>query len=86
MKNRLQTLETLHDYILEDIYRNQIDIRSVEDLKDEEELPNYGKPGKYGMTPITKKDFTEDRRKRIDKLEKDLHVVEVMMAEQAPTP
>ncbi len=59
MKTKLETLETLHDYTLEDIVRGEIKIRMHDGKKDTDVLEGFQKKGAMGFMEVTKNDYIE---------------------------
>ncbi|MDD4995842.1 MAG: hypothetical protein WC530_09935 [Candidatus Omnitrophota bacterium] len=82
MKTKLETLETLHDYTLEDIVRCEIKIRVHDGKKDADTLEGFQKRGAMGFTDATKKDYVEEQEKERARLEGVLRTVDKLIEEE----
>ena len=82
MKTKLETLETLRDYTLEDITRGEIKIRVHDDKKDADILEGFQKKGAMGFMDVTKKDYVEEQEKEIARLNRVLATIDKLITEE----
>ncbi len=82
MKTKLETLEALHDFTLEDIVRCEIKIRVHDGKKDSDILDGLQKRGAMGFMDVTKKDYIEEQEKEIGRLKGVLQTIEKLIEEE----
>jgi len=79
MKNRMETLESLHDYTLEDILKAEIKIRMHDDKEDDDVLKDFERKSPVGQVAVTKKEYVAEREKEIARLHTVLETIERMI-------
>jgi hypothetical protein len=82
MKTKLETLETLRDYTLEDVTRCEIKIRVHDGRKDIDILEGFQKKGALGLTDVTKKDYVEEQENEANRLKRVLATIDKLIAEE----
>jgi len=82
MKNRMETLETLYDYTLEDIVRAQIKIRIHDDKADEDVLEGFERRSPIPHVAVTKKEYVAEQEKEIVRLHMVRETIEKMIEEE----
>jgi hypothetical protein len=82
MKNRMETLETLHDLTLEDIVRAEIKIRIHDGKPDEEVLEGFERRSPVGSVSVTKKEYVTEQEKEIARLHTVRETIEKMIEEE----
>jgi len=82
MKNRMETLETLHDLTLEDIVRAEIKIRIHDGKPDEEVLEGFERRSPVGSVSVTKKEYIAEQEKEIARLHTVRETIEKMIEEE----
>lgn len=82
MKTRLETLETLRDYTLEDIVRAEIKIRVHDDKEDDDELEGFERRSPVGSVLATKKEYVAQQEKEIERLTKVHSTIEKIITEE----
>ena len=82
MKTKIETLETLRDYTLEDIVRCEIKIRVHDGKKDTDVLDGFQKKGALGLTDVTKKDYIEEQEKEQARLKGVLQTIDKLIEEE----
>lgn len=79
MKKRMETLETLHDYTLEDIIRAEIKIRMHDGKQDDDMLDGFERRSPIGSVPVTKKEYVAEQEKEIARLHTVLETIEKLI-------
>ncbi len=83
MKTKLDTLENLHDVVLEDLVRAEVKIRNLDELEDNDTVEGFKKKGLYGdFTEATKKDVVEQEQLEIKRLRQVLATVDKLIIEE----
>jgi hypothetical protein len=82
MKTKLETLEDLHDFTLEDIVRCEVKIRVHDGKKDSDTLDGFQKRGAMGFMDVTKKDYVEEQEKDIARLKGVLQTIDKLIKEE----
>ena len=85
MKTRLETLETLHDYTLEDIVRVQIKIEVHANKKDDDVLEGFERRSPVGSVGVTKKEYVGEQEKEVERLNKVLAAIASMIEKEKST-
>ncbi|MEN9558431.1 MAG: hypothetical protein RL141_800 [Candidatus Parcubacteria bacterium] len=82
MKNRMETLETLHDYTLEDIVRAEVKIRIHDGKADDDVLEGFERRSPVGSVSVTKKEYVAEQEKEIARLHAARETIEKMIEEE----
>lgn len=85
MKTRLETLETLHDYTLEDIVRAEIKIGVLADKKDDDVLEGFERRSPVGSVGVTKKEYVKEQEKEIERLQNVLVTIRTLIEKEKST-
>jgi hypothetical protein len=82
MKTRMETLETLHDYTLEDIVRAEVKIRMHDGKEDEDMLEGFERRSPIGSVPVSKKEYVAEQEKEIARLHTVRETIEKLIEEE----
>lgn len=81
MKTRLETLESIHDSLLEEAVRLEIAVRNLEDRKDDDVvIPRLSPFSMEGQK--TKKELVAEYQERIEKVEHAIATTEKLIEEE----
>lgn len=88
MKTRKETLETLHDYALEDKIRIEIKIKELADYPDDQVLEEGIRSTPLGIAKVTKtaKNLRDEYQQEIERLDKVIKIVEELIKEENGRP
>ncbi len=82
MKNRMETLETLHDYTLEDIVKAEVKIRMHDEKENDDVLDGFERRSPVGHVAVTKKEYIAEQEKEITRLHAARETIEKMIEEE----